>query len=115
MRHKDILNAIEVVVWSTPGCSACRATTRMMDQRDVPYEVADLSADESQADVFRVEGHTSLPVVEVSGPEGMTRTWSGFRTEEIRTLSSEFFNLRLIIADEEESEALAQHQEEEAV
>lgn len=70
-----------VTVYSKPSCVQCTATYRALDDRGIPYEVKDLSADPQALEQVKSLGHLQAPVVVTP-----TTNWSGFRPDLIATL-----------------------------
>jgi len=64
------------VIWSRPGCQACRLTKRQFQQ--LGFQPVERTVDEEQGAKFAAAGYRALPVVEWRG-----ETWSGFRPERI--------------------------------
>lgn len=76
---------VDVVVYTTPACSQCFSTKRLMDKKGVQYREVDISKDIDKLDELRGKGFTQAPIVEVK--EDM---WSGFRFDKINELANEF-------------------------
>tara|TARA_B110000503_G_C7061315_1_gene376793 strand:+ start:834 stop:1154 length:321 start_codon:yes stop_codon:yes gene_type:complete len=86
---------IPVVVYSTPNCNSCSATTRRMDKLGIIYDKVDLTQHPGLAEKFRELGHTEAPIVVTD-----RKTWSGFRLEKIDSLA------RFLTSQENISQAL---------
>jgi len=72
-----------IVVYTTPACVQCTATTRELDRKGIAYEYIDLTKDESAMDMVKGLGYMQAPVV-VAGEDH----WSGFRPDKISTLAT---------------------------
>ncbi len=59
----------DVVVYSTAGCSFCRAAEALLRRRAIPFQTVDVTAnDEARADlVLRAEGRRTVPVIFIRG------------------------------------------------
>lgn len=75
---------VDVVVYTTPACSQCFSTKRLMDKKGVKYREVDISVDVDKLDELRGKGFTQVPIVEVED-----KMWSGFRFDEITALADE--------------------------
>lgn len=73
---------MEITVYSGPGCQACIATRRALDEAGIKYTKIDITEDKASADRLREAGMRSLPVVEIDGKI----VWSGFRPDRINVL-----------------------------
>ena len=73
---------VPIVVYTTPACQMCNATTRRMDKLGIIYDKVDLTQHPGLADKFREMGHTQAPIVVTD-----RKTWSGFRLEKIDSLA----------------------------
>lgn len=76
---------VDVVVYTTPACSQCFSTKRLMDKKGVQYREVDISVDVDKLDELRGKGFTQAPIVEVRDD-----MWSGFRFDKINELADEF-------------------------
>lgn len=77
----------EVVVWSLPHCSACRATRAALQRQGVTHTVRDLSMHPNKACEFKAAGLMNAPIVEAG-----TETWAGFRPDKIIQLAQHASN-----------------------
>lgn len=77
--------ALDVHVYSRPGCMPCRRTKLLLDRAGVPYTAHDVEADPAAADRVRELGHTTVPVVTVQLPDGLGH-WAGYRPEHVAAL-----------------------------
>lgn len=73
---------MDVVVYSTPTCVACKQTYRALDKMGIEYKIVDMSTDASVLDHIRSLGFLQAPVVE-SGSD----MWSGFRPDKLNSLT----------------------------
>jgi glutaredoxin-like protein NrdH len=72
---------MSVTVYSKPSCVQCTATYRALEQSGVPFQVVDLSLDQSAYDTILGMGYRQVPVV-IAGDEH----WAGFRPDKINAL-----------------------------
>lgn len=71
-----------VVVYSKPGCGACVATKRVLDEAGVRYETVDVSVDSAAHDMLVERGFSAMPVV---APTDDVASWfGGFRLQRLR-------------------------------
>lgn len=70
-----------ITVYTTPSCPQCEMTKKMLDRKDIAYDVVDVSVDTEALEYVRSLGYSSAPVV-VAGDEH----WSGFRPDKLDTL-----------------------------
>jgi len=73
---------VDVVVYTTPACSQCMSTKRMMDKKGIQYREVDLSKDLDKLEELRAQGHTQAPIVTTD-----IKIWSGFRFDKIDSLA----------------------------
>ncbi|WP_258371078.1 glutaredoxin family protein [Curtobacterium sp. MCBD17_021] len=72
-----------VRVYTKPNCQACDATKRWLNNRDIPFEVDDITTEANLA-AAKALGHQQAPVVVVSnGTPGDEQHWSGFNPFEL--------------------------------
>ena len=71
-----------VTVYTLPACVQCESTKRFLKKNDVPFEVVDLSQDESAMNLVKNLGYQAAPVV-VAGESH----WSGFRPDMLNALT----------------------------
>jgi glutaredoxin-like protein NrdH len=78
------MNEPGVVVYTTgPACIRCTMTTRVLEQKGVPFTEVDIRENSAARDyVIEDLGYTEAPVVVVSDEDH----WSGFRPEQIDRL-----------------------------
>ena len=67
-----------VLVYTGPGCVACKATKRWLQNRDIAFDEIDVEKHPEAADRLREEGFTSLPVVVIKPTDNVA---VGFRPE----------------------------------
>lgn len=77
------MNNEKITVYSTPDCSQCKMTYRLLDNKNIDYDVVDLTQDETAMQMVKDLGYTRAPVV-VAGAEH----WSGFRPDKLAGLSA---------------------------
>ncbi|WP_051224810.1 glutaredoxin domain-containing protein [Pseudoclavibacter soli] len=74
-----------VTVYSTPGCSQCKLTAKVLAREQVAYRMVDISEDPTaHAYVTQTLGYSQAPVVVTETGEN----WSGFRPDLIKALSA---------------------------
>ncbi len=73
---------MSITVYSKPACVQCTATTRALDAKGIPYDIVDLTEDDSAMTRVTELGYRQAPVV-VAGSEH----WSGFRPDMIAQLA----------------------------
>ncbi|MBF0582513.1 MULTISPECIES: glutaredoxin domain-containing protein [Corynebacterium] len=64
------------IVYSRPGCQACKTTVRVLEKKHLQFEVRDV---EERLEEFRAQGLQQLPVV--VSPTG--ETFAGFRPDRL--------------------------------
>lgn len=69
---------MQITVYTKPRCVQCDATMRVLDTRETPYNVVDVSVDNEALEYILELGYKQAPVV-VVGEEH----WSGFRPDMI--------------------------------
>ena len=74
---------IPIVVYTTPSCVQCGATTRLMDKLEIVYDKVDLTQHPEVLEKFKNMGHASAPIVVTDN-----KIWSGFRIEKIKSLAT---------------------------
>ncbi len=53
----------KVVVYSTPTCPFCKNLKKYLDEKEVSYEVVDVTKERDKAkEVFQKTGHRSVPI-----------------------------------------------------
>lgn len=82
------MSAPTVTVLSRPGCMPCRATHRDLTRRGIGYESIDAEQAPEAIDTARALGHSELPVVIVTGDDGIEQSWSGYRPSRIENLAA---------------------------
>ena len=70
-----------ITVYTKPGCVACDATKRKMDDLGIEYTPEDLMSSPAVLQMAREQGITSAPVVDTG-----TAVWGGYKPDMIRTL-----------------------------
>jgi glutaredoxin-like protein NrdH len=71
-----------VTVYTLPACVQCESTKKYLKNKDVPFEVVDLSEDPAAMDMVKGLGYQAAPVV-IAGDEH----WSGFRPDKLSALA----------------------------
>ena len=75
-----------VIVYSRPGCYACRATTRQMARLAIPHITLNIEEDEHAHMTVASSGRKELPMVDVRDGDELVDRWHGLRPERIRKL-----------------------------
>jgi glutaredoxin-like protein NrdH len=70
-----------VTVYTLPSCVQCESTKKYLTNKDVQFEVVDLSQDETAMELVRSLGYQAAPVV-IAGDDH----WSGFRPDKLSSL-----------------------------
>lgn len=70
-----------VTVYTLPSCVQCESTKKYLTNKDVQFQVVDLSEDATAMDLVKSLGYAAAPVV-VSGEDH----WSGFRPDRLALL-----------------------------
>lgn len=71
-----------VTVYTLPACVQCESTKKYLANKDVPFEVVDLSEDATAMEMVKSLGYQAAPVV-VAGEDH----WSGFRPDKLSALA----------------------------
>lgn len=71
-----------ITVYTNPNCVQCDQTKRYLDNKNISYEVVDLSKDQEALEMVVGLGFKSAPVVITD-----TDKWSGFRLEKLHALT----------------------------
>lgn len=73
-----------ITLYTTPACTQCLLTKRVLDRADIAYTAVDLSTDlDAHRFVTRTLGHRSAPVVYAVYPDGHVKHWSGFQPQKL--------------------------------
>lgn len=72
-----------VTVYTLPSCVQCESTKKLLTKNEIPFEVVDLSEDETAMDMVKSLGYASAPVV-IAGE----KHWAGFRPDMISSLAA---------------------------
>lgn len=70
-----------ITVYSKPQCVQCDMTVRELDNRNIDYNLVDLTTEPQALNYVKELGYQSAPVV-VAG----TQHWSGFRPDKLKSL-----------------------------
>jgi glutaredoxin-like protein NrdH len=71
-----------VTVYTLPACVQCESTKKYLTNKDVFFEVVDLSEDVAAMELVKSLGYQAAPVV-IAGDEH----WSGFRPDKLSALA----------------------------
>ncbi len=71
-----------VTVYTLPSCVQCESTKKYLKNKDVAFEVVDLSEDAAAMELVKSLGYQAAPVV-VAGEDH----WSGFRPDKLSALA----------------------------
>lgn len=72
-----------ITVYTKPACVQCTATYRALDNKGIPFEILDLSVDETALEQVKALGYLQAPVVVTDDDH-----WSGFRPDKIDELGA---------------------------
>lgn len=76
-----------IVLHTTPACQQCTATKRFLDNRDVRYDVIDVSQDTDALTFIKGLGYTQAPVVVIFNEDDeVVQEFSGFRPDLISAM-----------------------------
>lgn len=91
-RRTSKLSDLEVTVYTTPGCTGCPKTLRILRDHHIPHTIIDLSTDKAAYQyVTQNLQYRQAPIVKVhNGWE--QATWSGHRPELIAEFILQFYN-----------------------
>ncbi|MQL50545.1 glutaredoxin-like protein NrdH [Photorhabdus khanii] len=73
---------MSITIYSKPDCVQCDATYQALNQRNIPYQIIDLTENQQALAAVHTMGYQQVPVV-VAG----TQHWSGFHPDKINALS----------------------------
>lgn len=77
-----------VTVYTKPDCQPCRATTRFLDERDIPF-VEKSTTDPAYLAEAKALGYMGAPVVVfVPAPGESVSHWYGFRPDMLGVVAS---------------------------
>lgn len=71
-----------VTVYTLPSCVQCESTKKYLTNKDVQFQVVDLSEDVAAMELVKSLGYAAAPVV-VAGEDH----WSGFRPDRLALLT----------------------------
>lgn len=71
-----------VTVYTLPACVQCESTKKFLKNKDVPFNVVDMSEDLSALEMVKGLGYQAAPVV-IAGDDH----WSGFRPDKLSALA----------------------------
>ncbi|AMB98537.1 NrdH-redoxin [Aerococcus urinaehominis] len=74
-----------VTVYSKPNCMQCNFTKKYLEDKEVTFQVLDVTESEEALDHVKALGFSSLPVVEAEGIE----PFSGFRPDRLESLAQD--------------------------
>lgn len=72
-----------VTVYTLPSCVQCESTKKYLTNKNVAFEVVDLSEDSAAMDMVKALGYQAAPVV-IAGDDH----WSGFRPDQLALLAN---------------------------
>lgn len=73
-----------LTLYTTPACTQCALTRRVLERAGVAYTTVDLSVDlDAHRFVTRTLGYRSAPVVYAVYPNGQVKHWSGFQPQKL--------------------------------
>lgn len=74
-------------VYTRPGCMKCRATIRAISRMGIPVTVAQLDESPQAIKTMQANGWQTLPLVEVTAPDGEVMRWADMRKDDIDALA----------------------------
>lgn len=72
-----------VTVYSKPNCSQCNFTKRFLNDKNVTFQVKDITESDEALNEVKALGFQSLPVVVADGQE----PFNGFRPDKLQKLA----------------------------
>lgn len=72
MKWKD--NRMSITIFTKPNCQPCRMTKRWLDENEIQYTELPIS---DYADILKVAGPMSAPVVQINKANNDVVTWAG--------------------------------------
>ncbi|MCZ0716904.1 glutaredoxin-like protein NrdH [Aerococcus kribbianus] len=72
-----------VTVYSKPNCSQCNFTKRFLNDKNVTFQVKDITESDEALNEVKALGFQSLPVVVADGQE----PFNGFRPDKLQQLA----------------------------
>jgi glutaredoxin-like protein NrdH len=75
------MKAMNITVYTKPGCVQCSATFKALDKAKLRYEIVDVTTDENALAYVHALGYLQAPVI-VAGAQH----WGGFRPDRITQL-----------------------------
>lgn len=74
---------MSVTVYSKPSCVQCDATYKVLEQKNINYNVIDISQDTQAFEKVTGMGYRQVPVVVVGGDDH----WAGFRPDKLSKIA----------------------------
>lgn len=74
-----------VTLYTTPGCSGCILSKRVLDAEGISYDMIDVTTDASALQTVQDLGYSQAPVVVINDGEDH---WSGFIPDRIKALAA---------------------------
>ena len=74
-------------VYTRPGCMKCRATIRAISRMGIPVTVEQLDESPQAIKTMQTNGWQTLPLVEVTAPDGEIFRWADMRKDNIDALA----------------------------
>lgn len=80
-----------LTLYTTPACTQCTMTRRVLDRANITYTTVDLSTDlDAHRFVTRTLGHKTAPVAYAVYPDGHIEHWAGFQPKRLETYAKAF-------------------------
>jgi len=71
----------KVILYTTPGCMACRAVSKAMDRKGIIYDTINLGQNPELLEQLRELGYSEAPIVTMEG-----FSFSGYRQSKLDDL-----------------------------
>ncbi len=77
----------KVTIYQTPNCVQCRQTKKVLESKQIVFDVIDLSQHPEEMEMVKSLGYAQAPVVITTDKYGKTDHWSGFRLTKLENLA----------------------------
>lgn len=71
----------KITVYGKPGCQGCKATTKKLDNLELPYQYLDISVNEVAHQEVKSLGYSGVPVVVTNSGH-----WAGYSPDRLKGL-----------------------------
>ena len=76
---------MSITIYTQPNCSQCENTKRFFDQKEIPYDVVDITEDQEGYNFVVGLGFKTVPVVSTKED-----VWAGFRLDKLNDAVIEY-------------------------